>query len=76
MFYPFWYRFLSAQDAGLNREASIMVANQEMTLEEALGDMDVEFEVGEMLAQAGPVSDDGYDCECRGAEYCTDCIPF
>lgn len=45
----FWHRFLTAQDAGLNREFVIKVANQEMTLEEALGDMDLDEEVAAMM---------------------------
>lgn len=40
----FWHRFLTAQDAGLNREYCIKVAYQDMTLEEALGDMDMNQE--------------------------------
>ena len=40
----YWHRFLTAQDAGLNREYCIKVANQEMTLSDALGGMDMDAE--------------------------------
>ena len=40
----FWHRFLTAQDAGLNREYCIKVAYQDLTLEQALGEMDMDDE--------------------------------
>ena len=40
----FWHRFLTAQDAGLNREYCIKVAYQDLTLEQALGEMDMDAE--------------------------------
>lgn len=70
----YWSRFLAAQDAGLNREACIMVANQEITLADALGDMD-------MNAESLPMCDELADeeentCGCSGFEGCSECVPF
>lgn len=40
----FWTRYFGALDAGLSAEWCIKVAYKEITLEEALGDMDTDAE--------------------------------
>lgn len=70
----YWRRFLTSQDAGLNREYCIKVANQEMTLSDALGSMDMD-------AESLPMRDDLVEqeensCGCTGEEGCRECIPF
>ena len=40
----FWNRFLTAQDCGLNHDACLLVAYKDLTLEQALGDMDMDSE--------------------------------
>lgn len=40
----FWTRYFAALDAGLSAEWCIKVAYKEMTLDEALGDMDMDTE--------------------------------
>lgn len=40
----FWTRYFAALDAGLNAEWCINVAYKEITLNEALGDMDMDAE--------------------------------
>lgn len=47
----FYQRLFEAEAAGLNKEWQLMVAYKWCTLEEALGDMDLDSEVAEMLAQ-------------------------
>lgn len=58
---------------GLTMDAALEVANGNMTLEEALGDMDMDLE-----SECGGIidADEGYDCGCRGEIWCGDCIPF
>lgn len=72
---PFMARLVAAQDAGLNAETCKRVAFGEITLEQALGDMDMDQES----------STDIYDdetgfvyCneECKEFGGCLDCIPF
>lgn len=77
----YWERFLTAQDAGLNREAVIAVANKEISLDEALGDMNMDEEVAAMICDGDMVEDfdgleDGYDFCCAIGESCDDCTPF
>lgn len=40
----FWTRYFSALDSGLNREFCLKVAYKEMSLDEALGDMNMNDE--------------------------------
>lgn len=40
----FWARYFAALDAGLSAEWCIKVAYKEITLDEALGDMDIDAE--------------------------------
>lgn len=70
----FWFRFWEAQDSGLNREACIMVANQEMTLADALGDMDMDAESLSMREDLAEQEENS--CGCTGEEGCRECIPF
>lgn len=69
---PFFERLFAAQDAGLSPEWCAKVAFGFCTLEEALGDMDMDDEslplVGADVA--------AHDCGCRGEASCKDCIPF
>lgn len=70
----FWTRLFSAQDAGLNSEWSIKVAYKDVTLDEALGEMDMDIE-----SQCDPFDKptvQDHDCGCRGHVSCKDCIPF
>lgn len=64
-------RYNAAMFAGLNEESCHAVARGEMTLADALGDMDMDDE-----SLPGDIEVDGYDCGCRGAVTCSDCIPF
>lgn len=61
----FWHRFLTAQDAGLNREWCIKVAYCDCTLEEALGNMDMddesEFDPNFIMVEEPEDNDDEVD---------------
>lgn len=72
---PFFTRLFAAQDAGLSREWCAKVAFGFCTLEEALGDMDMD---GESLPWVGAdlAAHEGHDCGCRVEASCKDCIPF
>lgn len=67
----FFYRLHQAEEAGLNKEAALQVAYLEISLEDALGCMDMDYE---SLA-CNDLSDD-VDCSCGGLGDCPDCFPF
>lgn len=76
----FFFRLHQAEEAGLNQEWALKVAYLEVTLEEALGAMDMdaesEFDPNFMMCDGVIDSDDGYDCGCRGGDACCECMPF
>ena len=51
-----------------------MVANQEMTLADALGDMDLDSESLPMCDDL--TEEEENTCGCSGEEGCAECIPF
>lgn len=77
-----WELYKVARAAGLNVMTSIYVAHGDMTLCDALGDMDVDAEcafielVGLDACHHRSGSSDDFGCGCRGSQYCNDCIPF
>lgn len=74
----FWSRHRSAVDAGLNKEWALKVAYGCISLEDALGDMEMnlEAESAPVILAVEPVSGKEYDCGCRGSASCRECIPF
>lgn len=63
----FWTRYFAAQDSGLNHEWCLKVAYNEVTLEDALGymDMDDESEFDPNFSMVGDdIDDDDYDDDC------------
>lgn len=63
-------RFCQAKDAGLSDEFAELVATNKMSLEEALGDMDMDDEskvVNEYGCEVDP-EDDGFDPDLHGGE--------
>lgn len=77
----FFARLHEAEEAGLNKEWALKVAYLELTLDEALGEMDMyaesEFDPNFSMCGDGIIdAEDGYDCGCRGDSSCVDCIPF
>lgn len=72
----FWSRHRAAVDAGLNKEWSLKVAYGCISLEDALGSMDMEAESAPVILAVEPVSGKEYDCGCRGSASCRECIPF
>lgn len=69
----FFKRLQDAEEAGLNKEAALEVAYKFMTLEEALGDMDVDAESGAILADPNSIVN---DCGCNFDPSCPRCFPF
>lgn len=72
---PFMAKLVAAQKAGLNAETCKRVAFGEVTLDEALGDMDMDQE------SSSDVYDDetGFvycNDECKEFGGCHECIPF
>lgn len=71
------FRYYEARKAGLDPEWAEKVATQEITLDDALGDMDMIAESGAVVPTM--VADDGMTyCneECRKNGDCKECIPF
>ena len=69
----FFKRLHDAEEAGLNKEAALEVAYKLITLEEALGDMDMVQECGVMLADPTMIVN---DCGCNFDPSCARCFPF
>lgn len=74
MFQRNHFRFCAAKDAGLNDETAELVATNKITLNDALGDMDMDAE-SEVVNEYGcPVDpeddseDDGFDPDLHGGE--------
>lgn len=67
---PFYAKLHHAEECGLTREWALNVAYGFCTLEEALGDMDMNQE----SAVVG--CDLGADCDCGYDLACTNCFPF
>lgn len=60
----FWTRYFAALDAGLSAEWCIKVAYKEITLDEALGDMDMDAESEydpNFELPSGDINEDGDD---------------
>lgn len=62
-----------AEDAGLNKEAALEVAYKIKTLDEALGDMDVDLESSAIFADPTMIVN---DCGCDFDPGCPRCFPF
>lgn len=72
---PFMAKLVAAQEAGLNPETCKLVAFGEMTLEEALGDMDMDLESSDEIYD----DETGFhycSAECKEFGGCEECIPF
>lgn len=69
----FFARLHEAEAAGLNKEWALKVAYLEITLDEALGSMDMEQESGVMLADPTMIVN---DCGCNFDHNCKRCFPF
>lgn len=65
-------KFNAAMFAGLNEESCHSVARGDMSLSDALGDMDMDDE--SLPLNADLDVDD--DCDCKGYQACWQCIPF
>lgn len=69
----FFARLHEAEEAGLNKEAALEVAYKLITLDEALGDMDVTQESGAIFADPTTIVN---DCWCDFDPSCKRCFPF
>ena len=69
----FFERLQMAEDAGLNKEAALEVAYKIKTLDEALGDMDMNLESSAIFADPTMIVN---DCGCDFDPSCTRCFPF
>lgn len=69
----FFERLQMAEDAGLNKEAALEVAYKIKTLDEALGDMDMDFESSAIFADPTMIVN---DCGCDFDPGCARCFPF
>lgn len=69
----FFERLQMAEDAGLNKEAALEVAYKIKTLDEALGDMDMELESSAIFADPTMIVN---DCGCDFDPGCARCFPF
>lgn len=69
----FFARLHEAEEAGLNKEAALEVAYKLITLDEALGDMDMTQESGAIIADPATVMN---DCDCGFDPSCQRCFPF
>lgn len=69
----FFERLQMAEDAGLNKEAALEVAYKIKTLDEALGDMDMDLESSEIFADPTMIVN---DCGCDFDPGCPRCFPF
>lgn len=69
----FFARLHEAEQAGLNKEAALEVAYKLSTLDEALGDMDMDQECGAIMADTTMIVN---DCGCNFDQSCKRCFPF
>lgn len=69
----FFARLHEAEAAGLNREAALEVAYKLITLDEALGAMDMDQESGAAFADPTMIVN---DCGCNFDPSCKRCFPF
>lgn len=69
----FFARLHAAEEAGLNREAALEVAYLTRTLDDALGDMDMDMESGAAFADPMMIVN---DCGCEFDPACKRCFPF
>ncbi len=69
----FFERLQMAEDAGLNKEAALEVAYKINTLDEALGDMDMDLESSAIFADPTMIVN---DCGCDFDPGCARCFPF
>lgn len=69
----FFDRLQMAEDAGLNKEAALEVAYKIKTLDEALGDMDMDLESSAIFADPTMIVN---DCGCNFDPNCPRCFPF
>lgn len=69
----FFERLQMAEDAGLNKEAALEVAYKIKTLDEALGDMDIDLESSAIFADPTMIVN---DCGCDFDPGCARCFPF
>lgn len=69
----FFERLQKAEDAGLNKEAALEVAYKIKTLDEALGDMDMDLESSAIFADPTMIVN---DCGCDFDPGCARCFPF
>lgn len=69
----FFKRLHDAEAAGLNKEAALEVAYKFLTLDEALGDMDMDMESGAFFADPTMIVN---DCGCNFDPSCSRCFPF
>lgn len=69
----FFERLQMAEDAGLNKEAALEVAYKIKTLDEALGDMDMDLESSAIFADPNMIVN---DCGCDFDPCCARCFPF
>lgn len=69
----FFHRLHEAEEAGLNKEAALEVAYKMITLDEALGTMDMDQECGAIFTDPTMIVN---DCECNFDPDCKRCFPF
>lgn len=69
----FFARLHEAEAAGLNKEWALKVAYLEVTLDEALGAMDMNQESGAIFADPTMIVN---DCVCEFDPNCPRCFPF
>lgn len=69
----FFARLQEAEEAGLNKEAALEVAYKLITLDEALGAMDMDQECGVVFADPTMIVN---DCGCDFDPSCKRCFPF
>ena len=69
----FFARLQEAEEAGLNKEAALEVAYKLITLDEALGAMDMDQECGVVFADPTMIVN---DCGCNFDPSCSRCFPF
>ena len=69
----FFERLQMAEDAGLNKESALEVAYKIKTLDEALGDMDMDLESSAIFAEPTMIVN---DCGCDFDPGCARCFPF
>lgn len=69
----FFARLHEAEEAGLNKEAALEVAYKLISLEDALGAMDMDQESGVIFADPTTIIN---DCGCNFDPSCKRCFPF